>query len=430
MLIRNATLDGRVVDLRLAQGRVTEIGSDLRGEEVLDAVGATVLPGLVDHHLHLHALAAALTSVCLAGLDHTAARTALGAATPDAHGWIRATGSADDLDAATLDTLHAQRPVRVQHRSGALWSVNTLGAHLLGLATADHPGIERDPVGAPTGRLWRADPWLRSRLPATPPDLTPVGALLASHGITAVTDATPDLDTLDAGALPQHVTALGIGPGSHPPPGVSVGPYKLVLADGALPDLDELANRIDAAHDTDRAVAVHCVTREALALLLAALDTVGTRPGDRLEHAAIVPAEAIPLLVKHRLRVVTQPGFLADRGHDYRRDVPAADQQDLYRCASLHAAGIPVALSSDAPNGPLDPWAVIDAAVTRRTPDGEALGPAECLDHATALAGYLAPPEDPGGPPRRITVGCPADLVLRSPGEHTVATFIAGRRVA
>jgi predicted amidohydrolase YtcJ len=347
--------------------------------------------------------------------------------------WVRGVGYHESvaglLDRDVLDGMVPDRPVRVQHRGGALWTVNSAGLAALA-ADLVGPDVERAADGRPTGRLWRYDARLHAILGARPPDLTPVGARLSRFGITAVTDATPDLDRLDAAALPQHVTALGIPLETAPPPGVRIGPYKIVLADSAPLDLDDLTARIAAAHGTGRAVAVHCVTREALALLLAAFDVVGTRPGDRIEHAALVPADAIAMVVARGLRVVTQPGFLADRGDDYRRDVPAADHPDLYRCASLLAAGVPVALSSDAPHGPLDPWAVIDAAVTRRTPDGDALGPAERLDRAAALAAYLAPAEDPGGAPRRIRAGCPADLVLRSPEEHTVATVIAGRRVA
>ncbi len=428
VLIRNASLDGRIVDLRLDSGSVAEIGTGLPGEELLDAAGAIVLPGLVDHHLHLHAMAAAEASVNLAGLDLRQATDALAAAPADAHGWVRAVGLAADLDGAALDALHSTRPVRAQHRSGAQWTVNALGARLLGLGTADHPGVERDHAGVATGRLRRADDWLRSRLAGALPDLTAVGRQLAAYGITAITDATPDITAFDASALPQHVTLLGVGLGEAAPPGTSVGPYKIVLADSGLPDLDDLTARITAAHGTGRAVAVHCVTREALALLLAAFDTTGTRSGDRIEHAALVPAAVIPDLAARGLRVVTQPGFLTDRGDHYRRDVPAVDLPDLYRCASLQTGGVRVALSSDAPHGPLDPWAVIAAAVTRMTPDGSTLNPAEQLNPETALAGYLAPPNDPGGPPRRIEPGAPADLVLRRDGE-TIATVIAGHRV-
>src|SRR5262249_39012638 len=152
-----------------------------------------------------------------------------------------------------------------------------------------------------------------------------------------------------------------------------------------------------------------------------------TRPGDRLEHAALVPAAAIAQLAARGLRVVTQPGFIADRGDDYLRDVPAVDQPDLYRCASLAAAGVPVALSSDAPHGPLDPWGVIEAAVERRTPGGAQVGPDERLTREAALAAYLCPADDPGGAPRRVEVGADADLVLRTADRRTLATLIHGR---
>jgi len=187
-------------------------------------------------------------------------------------------------------------------------------------------------------------------------------------------------------------------------------------------------------------VAVHCVSREALVLLVAALQTAGVRAGDRVEHASLVPAELLPELAELGVRVVTQPGFLADRGEDYLRDVPASDHADLYRCAGLLAAGVPVGLSSDAPYGPVDPWAVITAAVDRRARTGAVVGPAERVPAATALAGYLGAADDPGGPPRRVVTGAAADLVLldgplaemlAGPAAERVRTvLIGGRAVA
>lgn len=102
------------------------------------------------------------------------------------------------------------------------------------------------------------------------------------------------------------------------------------------------------------------------AVRTAALGDAGPRPDDRIEHAALIPPELVPDLARLGVRVVTQPGFLAGRGDDFLRDVPPADRPDLYRCATLLQAGIPVALSSDAPFGPLDPWSVIAAAASRR----------------------------------------------------------------
>ena len=369
------------------------------------------------------------------GRDGLAA--ALAAAVPDARGWIRGVGYtesvAGDLDAVALDRLRADRPVRVQHRSGALWMLNTAALAAIGSAgreAADDPG-ERAGDGRPTGRLWRADAWLRSRLPDSgPPCLAAVGAALLRHGVTAVTDATPDLDAaaiaaitdaMGRGTLPQRVQLLGAPPGVVLPgnqglPGPAGGPCKIVLADSALPHYDELADRIRAVHAAGRPVAVHCVTREALVLLLAALGDAGPLPGDRIEHAALVPPELVPEMSRLGVRVVTQPGFLAHRGDDFLRDVPAGERGDLYRCATLLQAGIPVALSSDAPYGPFDPWAVIAAATGRRTPSGQVAGPGERITFAQALGGYLAPPGDPGGPPRRVRPGIAADLtVLHAP---------------
>jgi predicted amidohydrolase YtcJ len=455
ILIRDAEIDGRPgLGVRITDGVITELGHQLpaRGEEVLDAAGGAVLPGLCDHHLHLHAIATAGLSVpCGPPATTTELAARLAKAPADAHGWVRGVGYHDEvagpLDATGLDRLHAGRPVRIQHRSGALWIVNTAGLRALELAAADHPGIERGPDGAPTGRLWRADDWLRTRLPRTqPPDLRPVGERLARLGITHVTDATPDLDAaalsaiggaMHSGALPQHVHLLGAPLGWTPPAEPrtpTVGPYKIVLADSALPGLAELAERIQAGHAAGRAIAAHCVTREALLLLLAALDAVGGLPGDRIEHAALVPVELVPRL--RTLAVVTQPGFLAHRGDDYLRDVPAEDRPDLYRLRSLIEGGVACGLSSDAPYGPVDPWTVIRAAVQRRTPRGQVIGAGEEITARQALSAYLGAPDDPGGVPRRVVTGGPADLVLLNAplaealtlDNPVAATIIAGRR--
>jgi predicted amidohydrolase YtcJ len=207
VLIHRAEIGGRQVNVRLRGDRIAAVAPHLdraSGEEVVDAGGGALLPGLVDEHLHLLALAAADGSVPCGppgvrdGADLAAA---LAGAPADAAGWVRGIGYTESvaghLDSAALDRLHAGRPVRVQHRSGALWIVNGAAVKQLGLATADMPGIERAGDGSPTGRLWRADTWLRERLPLGPaPDMARLGSRLAALGITAVTDATPDLDAV------------------------------------------------------------------------------------------------------------------------------------------------------------------------------------------------------------------------------------------
>ena len=62
MLLRHAEVDGRFqADLRVSHGMITKVAPALRrrgDERVFDCRGGAVLPGLCDHHVHLHALAA------------------------------------------------------------------------------------------------------------------------------------------------------------------------------------------------------------------------------------------------------------------------------------------------------------------------------------------------------------------------------------
>ena len=145
-----------------------------------------------------------------------------------------------------------------------------------------------------------------------------------------------------------------------------------------------------------------------------------------------------PLLRASGVTVVTQPNFVAERGDDYLADVAPEEQPDLWPVASLLAAGIPVAAGTDAPYGRPDPWALVHAAATRRTAAGHPLGRAERLDPRRALDLLLGPADRPGGPPRRVAAGAPADLCLlwyplqealaRLPVNPVRATFRVGQQ--
>jgi predicted amidohydrolase YtcJ len=396
-LLRDVDVDGMRVDVRLDGQVVVAVGGLSRepGEEVVDGRRGALLPGLHDHHLHLLALAAAEESVDVRdGLDALQGK--------GSGGWLRAVGWSGEGNRYDLDAVVADRPVRVQHRSGALWVANSAGVRELRLAESDLPGVERDERGEPTGRLWRLDDWLGERLGKQAPDLPALAGRLAALGITGCTDATADLsdDTcrLLRASLPQRLLLLGDPAGR--------GPVKVVLPDHHLPTYDELLAQIRAARP--RPVAVHCVTREALVLLLTVLEETGRLPGDRVEHASLVPRELTGTLPP----VVTQPAFLHDRGDDYLRDVDPLDQPDLYRYGSLLRAGTPVVPSSDAPFGPLDPWAVLRSARDRRTRSGVAVNPSEAVPVAEALDGMLRPLENLRAPARRVRAGTDADLVL------------------
>lgn len=441
LTLRNVEIEGRTgLDVRLADGRIAEIGVGLRGPEEIDGRGGALIPGLCDHHIHLFGLAARAESVTL---DQVAAATR--SRPPGA--WIRVLDyherDAGDLTRADLDALAPRHPLRVQHQTGSLWILNSLALEALGEGD-DPPGLERA-----TGRLWRGDAWLRERMGAEPPPLAPIGAQLAAYGITALTDASVTTDAAGAarlaeahrsGALPQRLTLMSADRLAPPADGAfTVGPVKVLLDDHSLPDFDDFVGRVSGARHQGRNVAVHCVTAAELALTLAVFDAAGSQVGDRVEHGGVIPVEAVPALQRLRLTVVTQPVFIAERGDRYAAEVPSGDQPDLYRCASLLAAGVPVAASSDAPYGSADPWAGIAAAVHRRSRGGQVLGTDERIDARAALGLYLDDPAAPGRRSRRVVAGAPADLclldaplhaVLETPdASHVRATLIEGRVV-
>jgi predicted amidohydrolase YtcJ len=433
-------------DVRLAAGMIAECGPGLRpepGEEVMAADGGVLLPGLHDHHVHLRALATAAASVS-AGPPGTrtgaelAARLRAADAELPAGTWLRAVGYhesvAGPLDRHALDRLLPRRPVRVQHRSGALWVVNSLAADRLGLDKCELAGVERDDAGRPTGRLWRMDRWLAGRVPSAPADLGAVSRRAGSLGVTGFTDATPgatdgDLAFLAGAPVAQRICCMA-PPGVRPPPGtVSVGPVKIMLDDTTLPLPAQLADLIRGAHTAGRPVAVHCVTRVQLVVTLAALRLAGRLPGDRIEHGAVIGADSLPGL--RGLTVVTQPHFVAERAEQYAADVPPDDLPDLWRLRSLGDAGADVAGGSDAPFGSEDLWHAMRAAVRRPAlfRGDEAVSPAR------ALALFLGEPASPGTQ-RVVAPGRPADLALLRAGPREVlhslgsdlvaATFIGG----
>ena len=435
VLIQDAEIDGRVVDVLLDGDRIAAIGPDLDeppGGAVITAQGGALLPGLHDHHVHLLAHAARAASISL-GPPAVTAPDHLDAAIRSAHRarrageWLRGVDHDDDvggpLDRSRLDDLAPGRPVRVQHRSGAYWVLSTAGlAHLPVDSSVE--GVERDPDGAPTGRLWRLDGWLRRHLPdAGPPDLAEVGRRFARCGVTGVTDATPSDDASDfdvlaeavrSGALPLHVTVMGSAllAATHVPEPLRRGPVKIVVGDHDLPGLDAVAHDIETAHRADRPVAIHCVTAVAAALSLAAWELAGVRRGDRMEHGSVLDTAAADRLAGLGITVVTQPAFVHDHGDRYLDEVDPTDRPHLYRCATLLEHGVAVAGSSDAPFGDLDPWRAIVAAVDRRTASGRSLSEDEAVTASRALELYLGRPEAPGGPARRVRVGEPADLCL------------------
>ena len=468
-LFRSVEVDGVLRDVGVVGGLVRFVGErgDMRAYDiVVDGGRGALLPGLHDHHLHVLALAAATTSVRVGppdvlNADHLVLALADADRQLPVGSWIRAVGHHEsvvpDLDRHWLDRVVPARPVRVQHRSGRQWVLNSVGMTICGLMTGESHGelrVELDAQGRPTGRVTGADAALR-QLWANSKDIESsvrnVSWQLASYGVTGITDATPfatanDMAPLVAaarhGVLAQRLTVMGapaLHPSAHDVSPASLGPAKLVVADDELPSIDALVDGILAARSDGRAVAVHCVTRVGLVLTLAAFDEVGAQPGDRIEHGAIIDAGLARHVVEHQLIVVTQPNFVRERGDNYLSDVDAEDRPHLYPCGTLFDAGIGVAGSTDAPFGHPDPWRAMRAAVDRTTASGRPIGPGDRVSPDAALKLFLGSAADPAGRARRVEVGARADLcLLHVPlpealnalsAEHVRSTWIAGVEV-
>ena len=432
-------------------------GQSLQAQDsdlAIDAEGAALIPGLHDHHIHLLALKASLDSIKLGPPEvetlsqfkdavYKAAQ-----ANPSAD-WIRGVGYVESvagpLSREVLDEIVPDKAVRIQHRSGALWILNSKALEILKLDDSSSDGC-----------LLRKDAWLNQQLDADL-DLNPdqslglgeVGHLLNSFGVTGVTDATPgygpkEVNLFKKAKAQGFCCDLVLMADTFEPDDASwMGPRKIILDDFAIPEFQELTQVIETARSQGRPVAIHSVTKASLALVAAALKEVGSIDGDRVEHASIAPPELVSVLAELGVTIVTQPNFIAERGDYYLKNVEVEDQPWLYRCQGWLKEGVKLAGGTDAPFGSPNPWTAIWAAVNRKTCSGKTLGQDEALNFESALSLFLSPSDNPGGEPKRIKVGERANLCLLSsplkgskgiiktqPQNPAAATFINGKAVS
>lgn len=454
VLIRGAEVWRRgLADVRICGNVIAAVGQLAADpdEPVYDARGGCLLPGLHDHHIHLAALAAERTSLWCGPPAVTDATELAAVLAQPGDGWLRGIGYHDSImglpTARELDQLVSARPIRLQHRSGRMWLLNSMAIAVLLQKAPPPPGLEIS-SGGYTGRLFDEDEWLRAALATEPPAFGEVARELAGHGVTGVTDMSPRNDPLIAlhfssemgsGNLPQQVVLAGslrLAPASGGP--WRLGPAKLHLHESALPDFGDAVSFMRQAHRQERAVAVHCVSEVELVFALAAFEAAGPRHGDRIEHASVASDELIERIAELGLQVCVQPHFIAERGDDYLRDVEPRHRSELYRLRAFVAAGVPLCAGSDAPFGRPNPWTAIAAAVCRQTRSGTAITPEEALSPEEALTLYLMDPHDLRRE-RRIEPGAAADLCLldrswsAARGDlsaHRVkATWISGRLV-
>jgi predicted amidohydrolase YtcJ len=455
MLIRRAEVwNHGLADVRVRNGKIHEIG-DLPlgpGETVIEAAGGALLPGLHDHHIHLAGTAVRAASIPCGPPEVNDADELAAQLRRPGSGWIRGIGYHECVmglpDLHALDRLVSDRPLRIQHRSGRLWLLNSL-------AIAELLRNAQPPAGLDWGKghLFDEDRWLQEALASSPPDFSSVSHDMSRCGVTGVTDMTPGNDAasaahvdrqIAAGRLQQHaVLAGGLALAHAAQDRWRLGPAKLHLHEAALPDFDDALGFVRAAHRQEqggraRGVAIHCVSEVELVFALALIEEAGSVAGDRIEHASVASDELFDRIAALGLAVCVQPHFVTERGDRYLVDVERRHQGDLYRLRSLLEAGIPLAGGSDAPFGGADPWQSMAAAVSRHTREGRVIGADEALTPEQALALYLADPLELTRQ-RRVASGEAADLCLLDrawrdareslSAEAVRATLVSGRLV-
>ena len=449
---RSPLFDAGGQSVRCENGQIVDIDTGLSrrpGEQVLDAGNRALIPGLHDQHIHLLATAAEAASLNCNGLSRDGLKQAIRNRIAIEPGeWLRGVNYhetiAGDLDRHQLDQWSAERPVRLQHASGVMWYLNTQAIAALRLNQPEnrhHPEIQRDAQGQATGQLFRGDGLVAELLRRYDnnkrkiPSLATLSATLAGFGVTGVTDTSyrnsdSEFAALQekqrSGELLQRLRIMGdVNLTASHSEHIHTGELKIMLDESSLPDLDQLEESIRNAHQNNRAVAVHCVTEIELATVLSVFTATGCK-GDRIEHASVVPARTLKQISDLGLAVVTQPGFIQAKGDRYLNDLDDTQRANLYRLRSLEAHNIPLALSSDAPYGPLNPWLNMQCAVDRTTAAGERISPGEGLTPESALAAYCCPAKP--GIPQRLDIGGRADLAILSKSWDQLREDLAGTR--
>ena len=165
---------------------------------------------------------------------------------------------------------------------------------------------------------------------------------------------------------------------------------------------DGLRAVMEAANRHRLTVAIHAIGDAAVDQALTAFERTGATGS--IEHAQLIEREDAKRMAAAGIRASVQPAHLVDDRDLTERLWP--DKCD--RCFALRwlaDEGVELALGSDAPVAPLDPWLAVAAAVHRSGDERPPWHPEQSLTPREALAAST----DGLG---TVAVGHPADLAL------------------
>ena len=420
----------RAVDLRLRDGVITELApglSPVDGEDVLEAEGAIAIPGLWDQHVHTGQLAQAharldtsgagsvgvileLVRAELAARRETAvapAQALIGfghrlvdfAVQPTVPALDEATGAVPtvliggDAHHAWLNSA-ALRALDLPARDGIVaeedWFAvvprltvlpGVAESFATGAAMLQRQALQRGVVGLVDmewGRPWETwpqrGPRMRIRTAVYPEELAaapgPTGTVLDARGLVTM----GPLKVIVDGALGSHSAytrdAYTDGHGYAGRGVLSVGP-------------EALREALTQAKAQGLTAAVHAIGDAAAQVALEAIAAVGI--SSRIEHAQMLTDDDIDAMAALGVTASVQPAHLLD-DRDATDVVWPGHGAQAFRLRDLHEAGVPLALGSDAPVAPLDPWLAMAAAVHRSADERPGWHPSQQLQPREALA--------------------------------------------
>ncbi|MEO5535373.1 MAG: amidohydrolase family protein [Pseudolysinimonas sp.] len=385
----------------------------------VDLEGRWVLPGLWDHHVHFGQWAMAsrrldLSSASSAAHVASLVRERLASSPPEAGTVLLGAGFRDGLwaDAPSIDLLEFG-DVPVALVSGDVHSLWTNRAMLRML-------------GRPESDWWlREQPAfdLNRELSAVPAEVLDrwaieAAAAAAARGVTGIVDFEMEdapgswARRFGAGFSGLRVKAA-VYPHTPELPAVAsalfeIGPYKLFTdgslntrtawCDHAYPGTDghglptygpgELLAAARAGVARGLSPAIHAIGDRAVTEALDVFEALGGSAavvGGSIEHVQLIEDADLPRFAALGVRASVQPEHaMDDRDVAERYWAGRTGRSFAYR--SLLAAGAELALGSDAPVAPLDPWITMAAAVTRSRDGREPWHPEQALTFAAALA--------------------------------------------
>lgn len=448
LLLRGGRLPGSddVVDVEIVDGRIRRIGyvspsasspsassassASSSADATVNLDGRWLIPGLWDNHVHFSQWAQTARRLDLSAAASAAEAAALVGARAselplgeDLVGFGFRDGLWPDAPGrAVLDAVSGSVPVVLV--SGDLHSCWLNSAALARHGFPDHP----------TGLLREEDCFLVVRAIDTVADevldawADVAARAAASRGVVGIVDlemnwnldvwrrrmaAGTDALRVSCGIYSQDLDrAIGLGLRSGDVVDgtgglLTVGPFKVII-DGSLntrtaycfdeyPGLeglpgshglltvpqDQLLSRMRLAAEAGIRPAVHAIGDHANSLALDAFEELGCTGS--IEHAQLLSPADIPRFARLGVVASVQPEHAMD-DRDVADRYWAGRTGQAFVLAGLLAAGAELALGSDAPVAPLDPWVSMAAAVGRTRDGREAWHPEQSIPRQAALA--------------------------------------------